>query len=177
MMNTTDEQIPMQNTLTLSEEEACLQAGTALKKLSHFIKNILQMVSGGAEVADLALQNDNMDHLQKSLGLILPNIERLKRITMDLCEYSKIRPLEISAFDLNQTLRQAVRDLPPAMQEKTALLALQTEDSLPAARLEDEAGVALARGLIERSSEGQWRPTDLGRRFLNDLQAEFLRES
>jgi oxygen-independent coproporphyrinogen-3 oxidase len=48
---------------------------------------------------------------------------------------------------------------------------------LPAARLEEEAGAALARGLIERSGVGQWRPTDLGRRFLNDLQAEFLRES
>jgi oxygen-independent coproporphyrinogen-3 oxidase len=53
----------------------------------------------------------------------------------------------------------------------------ETCTGIPAARLEDEAGAALARGLIERSSEGQWRPTDLGRRFLNDLQAEFLRES
>ena len=53
----------------------------------------------------------------------------------------------------------------------------ETCTGLPAARLEDEAGAALARGLIERSRDGQWRPTDLGRRFLNDLQAEFLRES
>ena len=48
---------------------------------------------------------------------------------------------------------------------------------LAAGLLEEEAGAALERGLIERSHEGWWRPTDLGRRFLNDLQAEFLRES
>ena len=48
---------------------------------------------------------------------------------------------------------------------------------LPAARLANEAGNAIARGLIERSAAGDWRPTALGRRFLNDLQAEFLRES
>ena len=48
---------------------------------------------------------------------------------------------------------------------------------LAAALLEEEAGAALERGLIERSHDGWWRPTDLGRRFLNDLQAEFLRES
>ena len=48
---------------------------------------------------------------------------------------------------------------------------------LPAERLEAEAAGALERGLIERSEAGRWRPTDLGRRFLNDLQAEFLRES
>ena len=43
-------------------------------------------------------------------------------------------------------------------------------------RIAVEAEAAISRGLIERSSEGRWRATDLGRRFLNDLQAEFLRE-
>ncbi len=33
---------------------------------------------------------------------------------------------------------------------------------------------AKARGLIERNSAGRWKPTELGGRFLNDLQAEFL---
>lgn len=33
------------------------------------------------------------------------------------------------------------------------------------------------RGLVERAKNGIWRPTRLGRRFLNDLQAEFLRNS
>jgi coproporphyrinogen III oxidase-like Fe-S oxidoreductase len=32
---------------------------------------------------------------------------------------------------------------------------------------------ARRRGLIEESPSG-WRPTELGRRFLNDLQASFL---
>ena len=48
---------------------------------------------------------------------------------------------------------------------------------LPAARLAAETEAAVARGLLERNGEGHWRPTALGRRFLNDLQAEFLRES
>ena len=34
---------------------------------------------------------------------------------------------------------------------------------------------ALAKGLLERTGAGVWRPTSLGRRFLNDLQAGFLR--
>jgi oxygen-independent coproporphyrinogen-3 oxidase len=36
------------------------------------------------------------------------------------------------------------------------------------------AAEALADGLIERSGTGTWRPTALGKRFLNDLQAAFL---
>ena len=33
---------------------------------------------------------------------------------------------------------------------------------------------ARAKGLLEQAGQDGWRPTDLGRRFLNDLQAEFL---
>ena len=47
---------------------------------------------------------------------------------------------------------------------------------LPVERLADAARAALARGLIDRPGPAQWRPTALGRRFLNDLQAEFLPE-
>ena len=34
-------------------------------------------------------------------------------------------------------------------------------------------GIASGRGLLQATAEG-WRPTDLGSRFLNDLQASFL---
>jgi oxygen-independent coproporphyrinogen-3 oxidase len=53
----------------------------------------------------------------------------------------------------------------------------EARTGLPAARLGEAAEKPLTRGLIARSQDGRWRPTDLGRRFLNDLQAEFLRES
>jgi oxygen-independent coproporphyrinogen-3 oxidase len=45
---------------------------------------------------------------------------------------------------------------------------------LPAEVLHETAAAALEKGLIERSPKGLWRPTPLGMRFLNDLQAEFL---
>ena len=40
----------------------------------------------------------------------------------------------------------------------------------------EAAGPAMDRGLIERSDSLHWRPTELGGRFLNDLQAEFIVE-
>ena len=46
---------------------------------------------------------------------------------------------------------------------------------LGAAVLEEAAADAVKKGLLERDADAIWRPTTLGRRFLNDLQAEFLR--
>ena len=45
---------------------------------------------------------------------------------------------------------------------------------LPLACLQPSLDEACARGLMERNPAGQWTVTDLGRRFLNDLQALFL---
>ncbi|MEM1175504.1 MAG: radical SAM family heme chaperone HemW [Pseudomonadota bacterium] len=45
---------------------------------------------------------------------------------------------------------------------------------LPAAELETRMAAALEKGLLERTDDRRIRPTGLGRRFLNDLQAGFL---
>ena len=52
--------------------------------------------------------------------------------------------------------------------ERTAL----TADDLMIA-----TAAAREKGLIERSVDGFWKPTELGGRFLNDLQAEFIVEN
>ena len=47
---------------------------------------------------------------------------------------------------------------------------------LPISELERATAEVRQKGLLERNEEGIWRPTDLGRRFLNDLQSEFIVE-
>jgi len=44
----------------------------------------------------------------------------------------------------------------------------------PAVLLRERVEPLLRRGLLVESGTGRWRPTDLGWRFLNDLQAHFL---
>jgi putative oxygen-independent coproporphyrinogen III oxidase len=47
---------------------------------------------------------------------------------------------------------------------------------LSLSELEQAAAEARRKGLLERNVEGIWKPTDLGKRFLNDLQSEFIVE-
>jgi putative oxygen-independent coproporphyrinogen III oxidase len=48
---------------------------------------------------------------------------------------------------------------------------------LAVADLKKSTRSARKKGLIQRSENGIWQPTDLGHRFLNDLQAEFIVDS
>jgi coproporphyrinogen III oxidase-like Fe-S oxidoreductase len=49
----------------------------------------------------------------------------------------------------------------------------ESRTGVPIARIAAPLQAAADRGLLERRGAG-WRPSDLGRRFLNDLQASFL---
>ena len=49
----------------------------------------------------------------------------------------------------------------------------QARTGLRLQNLDDKLATAEDRGLLESVASG-WRPTELGRRFLNDLQASFL---
>ena len=47
---------------------------------------------------------------------------------------------------------------------------------LSISELEQATAEARRKGLLERNEEGIWKPTELGSRFLNDLQSEFIVE-
>jgi putative oxygen-independent coproporphyrinogen III oxidase len=47
---------------------------------------------------------------------------------------------------------------------------------LSISELEEATAEARRKGLLERNAEGVWKPTELGSRFLNDLQSEFIVE-
>lgn len=47
---------------------------------------------------------------------------------------------------------------------------------LSLSELEQATAEPRQKGLLERNEEGIWRPTELGSRFLNDLQSEFIVE-
>ncbi len=49
----------------------------------------------------------------------------------------------------------------------------ERETGLELGSIEGKLRQAQSRGLLEAWGQG-WRPTELGRRFLNDLQASFL---
>jgi oxygen-independent coproporphyrinogen-3 oxidase len=52
-------------------------------------------------------------------------------------------------------------------------LCFEARTGLPAETFKVPMEAAKTAGLVEATDNG-WKPTDLGRRFLNDLQASFL---
>jgi oxygen-independent coproporphyrinogen-3 oxidase len=50
----------------------------------------------------------------------------------------------------------------------------EARTGLEFATLADAVAAAERKGLLQKAGEGRWRVTEIGQRFLNDLQALFL---
>lgn len=87
------------------ENRRLVAAGKATLQLSHSVKNILQMVGGAAEVIDFGLRSNEIHRVKKSWDILKPNIERLKKFTLDMLDYSKERKLEVDNCDFNRVIQ------------------------------------------------------------------------
>ncbi len=73
--------IPKASTHELSEENRRLiAAGRATLDLSHSVKNILQMISGAAEVVDFGLRTNQIHRVKRSWDILKPNLERIYQV-------------------------------------------------------------------------------------------------
>ncbi len=90
--------------------------------------------------------------------------ERVRHAASAVGERHFIAPAELPFEFMLNALR---------LNEGFANQVFEARTGLPVGAFEPAMRQSGARGLIEPTTEG-WRPTDLGRRFLNDLQSAFL---
>ncbi|MBN1126132.1 MAG: GAF domain-containing sensor histidine kinase [Sedimentisphaerales bacterium] len=134
------------------EMERLAMAGKATLKLSHSVKNVLQMIGGAAEVVDYGLQTNQIDRVKCSWQILKPNVDRMKRLVLDMLDYSKERRLEIEDCDFNRVIQGAVEtvqsQLRYQLQKCKVKLSLQTGKKIPAARMDGERIHEMALNLI-----------------------------
>lgn len=122
--------IPVTKKTIISDQDIIQEAGFALRTLAHFSKNILQMVGGAAEVTDLCIERKDLQRLDKGWAVFLPNLERLKRLMLDLCEYSKNRPLALETCNVNRLVQNSIQQLPAAALESAPDIHVNTQDQI-----------------------------------------------
>ncbi|MBN1816026.1 MAG: GAF domain-containing sensor histidine kinase [Sedimentisphaerales bacterium] len=134
------------------EMERLAMAGKASLKLSHSVKNVLQMIGGAAEVVDYGLQTNQIDRVKCSWQILKPNVDRMKRLVLDMLDYSKERRLELEDCDFNRVIQGAVETLQSQLrsqlQKCKVKLSLQTGKKIPTARLDGERIHEMALNLI-----------------------------
>ncbi len=136
--------------LQLASEEnlRLVAAGKAILELSHSVKNILQMVGGAAEVIDFGLRSNEIHRVIKSWAILKPNLERLKKFTLDMLDYSKERKLELDNCDFNRVIQGAIESLQDQLKSKKLKLQIRVDQNAPIVELDSERVHEMSLNLI-----------------------------
>lgn len=132
----------------LHENKRLIDAGSATLKLSHSVKNILQMIGGAAEVVDFGLRTNEIHRVKRSWDILKPNFERLRRFTMDMLDYSKERKIELGPCDFNRVIQGAIESLKDQLKQTKSKLNIRIDRKIPNLELDGERIHEMALNLI-----------------------------
>jgi signal transduction histidine kinase len=130
------------------QNKRLLAAGQATLNLSHSVKNILQMVGGASEVIDFGLKSNQIHRVKKSWDILKPNLERLRKFTLDMLDYSKERRLELGPCDFNRVIQGAIEPLKSQLKQKKSELHISVDRKIPTIELDEERIHEMALNLV-----------------------------
>jgi len=130
------------------ENERLATTGKAMLMLSHSVKNILQIAGGAAEVVDFGLRTNQIHRVKRSWGILKPNLERIRKFTLDMLDYSRERTLELKPCDFNRVIQSAIESLNAQLKQKKSQLNIRIDQKIPPIELDSERIHEMALNLI-----------------------------
>jgi signal transduction histidine kinase len=126
--------LALQNT-RLAEEalgrERLAAVGEAVASLSHYIKNILQGLQGGASVIEGGLTGQRLDHVSRGWEIVSRNQRRINDLVLDMLHYSTDRQPNFERRNVNAVLREVIELVAPRATEKQVEVVSQLDSALP----------------------------------------------
>jgi two-component system NtrC family sensor kinase len=122
------------------DRERLAAVGQTVASLSHSIKNILQGLRGGADLAELGMKKDNMSVVRGGWKIVSRNLERIYELTLNMLAYSKQRKPELEMTNLCALLNEIVDLVQHQFDQKKVALITDLDEAVPPLPL-DAAGI------------------------------------
>ncbi|HOK95358.1 MAG TPA: ATP-binding protein [Anaerohalosphaeraceae bacterium] len=107
-----------------------LLSGKSVADLAHLAKNIIQVVSGCAEIIELAMARNDYVRIQQSWGVFGPNLARLKKFVLDLIKYTRHYPIQKTVCNLNEIIEKALHSCQPLLNKHAVKIQLHLDKSI-----------------------------------------------
>ena len=111
--------------------ERLAAVGEAVASLSHYIKNILQGLQGGAAVIEGGLRTSNLEHVSRGWEIVSRNQRRINELALNMLHYSGSRQPKLQRHNVNAILREVTELVAPRAAEKQVTVASKLDPELP----------------------------------------------
>ena len=114
--------------------------GKTVAGLAHYIRNILNGLSGGAYVINSAVSKADISLVRKGWGMVEKNIDQIANIVTDMLIYSGDRPPLFEWVDPNALLEKILEQTEPRANTSGVMIVLKKEEGLGLVAL-DKTGI------------------------------------
>ena len=110
------------------QTERLAAAGETVAHLSHYIRNILQGMQGGADVVELGLKNKSLETTESGWSLVRRNLDRIFVLTMNMLTFSKERQPAIEMGQLSKIVEDVIELSQYRVDEKSVMILTDFEE-------------------------------------------------
>jgi len=132
----------------ITKNRRLVMAGQVSLKISHSIKNILQLILGATEVIDFGLRTNEIHRVKRSWDILKPNLERVRKFTLDMLDFSRERHLEPGPCQFNAVIQSAIESLNSQLKQKKTKLHIRIDQQIPVIELDGERIHEMAANFI-----------------------------
>jgi signal transduction histidine kinase len=132
------EQLVTEKTRQLMEAERLATIGQTVATLAHAIKNIIGGLNGGMYVLEKGMELGNGQYLHQGWDMVKGNVDKIKKLALDLLSYSKERVPDYDLCDPNIPVREVYHLMRSRAQQHDIHLMLHLADDLGRVVLDPE---------------------------------------
>lgn len=120
--------------------ERLAATGETVAALSHYIKNILQGMTGGSDIVEMGLRDGALPIVDQGWQIVQRNLDKIYSLTMNMLAFAKHREPRPEFVPLVPLVRDVLKLAQRRADDKGVLLKCEVEDHIPPLMI-DEDGI------------------------------------
>ncbi|MFH1746727.1 MAG: ATP-binding protein [Planctomycetota bacterium] len=113
------------------QQERLAAAGETVAYLSHYIKNILQGMRGGADVLQRGLDRRDFGIASQGWHIVERNLEKTYNLTLNMLAFSKQREPHLEMLQVNRIINEVVALVQKSADDAMIVLLADLSETLP----------------------------------------------
>ena len=139
--------------------ERLAAAGETVAYLSHYIRNIVQGLQGGAGVVEGGIRKGDVGSINSGWQIVKRNLDRTHLLTMNMLTFTKDRQPRVEVAQINKTIEDVISLAQSKADEKSVMLLAELGDDVPAFPFDPDGIHQVAQNILLNGVEAAPRET------------------
>lgn len=139
--------------------ERLAATGETVAALSHYIKNILQGMTGGSDVVAMGVRDQNWAMVDQGWQVVERNLDKIYSLSLNMLAFAKRRTPRLSSVQLNAVVEDVLKLVQRRAADKGVLVKPDLSDMLPAVLMDEDGIHQVALNIIANGIDAVPRST------------------